>query len=241
MDKPRKIPRAVIILLILIPVSVVIYTAGSVITGEIFLPAAGNSNAKLVYTNTATICLEAETAGQRIPDGIYTGKLRYDAAHDRRWDESYSRSDTSPERVFAELNTLCGIKKSAYYCVAVKDNIPVAAYWGNFPVPYDRAEELIGSYESGAPFRGFCKTYTVSGIKSIGSYPAECSENTADIPSYAAPLTVYRTDDITSAERLGFLPEWLWTINIYTVLCLICGISEGIRLLVKRIRHRKER
>ena len=124
MDKPRKMPRAVIILLILIPVSVVIHISGIVMTGEIFLPAKGNSNAKLVYTNIATICTEAEASGQKIPDGIYTGKLRYDAANDRRWNESYSRSDTSPERVFAELNTLCGIKRSAYYCVAVKDNIP---------------------------------------------------------------------------------------------------------------------
>ena len=234
MEKKRS--KAWVVFLLFIPLSVLLWLVSLLFFDtDIILPSTANANGKLLFTNTAVLCTEADSSGVSVPDGIYAGRLKYDTEPDDMY------CNFSPDGINAALCYLMGDHSSSYYCVAVRDNTPVAAYWSAMPIPYDRAEDLIGSYEHGVqPFIGIMVIYTVSRPYSLGGYPNECFSDEDKIPSYGTSLPVYRTGSVPVTERIKFLPEEVGIINIYILLCLIYGAY----LLIKARKHmtrRKER
>ncbi|MBQ5316601.1 MAG: hypothetical protein J6I96_03500 [Oscillospiraceae bacterium] len=236
MDKSeKKRLKAWIAFPVFIPLSVFIWMIGLFcVDTHLILPAAANSNAKLLFTNTAMLCTKATACGTSVPDGIYAGRLKV-GLNNTKPDDMYR--DYSPDGINAALNYLIGDHSGSFYCVEVRDNTPVASFWSVMPIPYDKAEDLLGSYEYGTPFTGIMVTYTVSRPYSLGGYPHECFTHEDEIPSYGTSLPVYRSGSVPMTERIKFLPEWVGIINIYFLLCLVYGVY----LLINALKHRTKR
>ena len=219
-----------------------------------------NADAKLVFVDTYTII--TDMADSHIPDGIYVGKLDGTDYDHAKYKENV-RYASDPEIFDDCLNYFCGPtagkefgyptsrKSFGYYCVGIKDSKPIAAYLSITPLVYDRAEDLIGSYEHGTPFTGMCRTKKSQGVYLLGGYPYECFEDQDDIPAYGTSLPVYRTCSAPRPAERATYHEWELLIVIYIFLCLLYGtykgLSTGLTILIsltKRLislTHRKER
>lgn len=106
---------------------------------------AHNSNAKLVYTNTATIIDKyKEENNKAFPDGIYSGSLEKPVSSLTYTQQLENAEYTDHYEYFHQyINYLMGGKESSgYYCTVISDNLPVASYWSDSSVIAEYSEQL---------------------------------------------------------------------------------------------------
>lgn len=113
-----------------------------------------NDNAKLVYTNTATICTKYQLNDIDMPDAFIYGTLICDPPKQMNGDE-YSES-----KFIENMQVLMGspYESAGYFAVEIKNSNPVCTYWSS-------SEKLLEYAESGT------LSYEKSYNEIIGFYP----------------------------------------------------------------------
>ena len=157
------------LIILIIAATLIFFISMSYIPTDL-LPSTFNSNAKLVFTNTAVILTKADAKGYTVPDGIYSGSLiTENAPKNKSIDELEEKYWDTDMLVDICLKMLMGIDSASagYYCVVIADSLPVRAYWSQTDTAAVYCRELGLSAVKELDKKG-----TIDGCK-FGSYPIE--------------------------------------------------------------------
>lgn len=95
-----------------------------------------NDTARLVYANTATAITKNNSD---FPDGIYSGSL----CEKRNYYPDISSCTDHSDYLDKALKNLMGTNnKGGYYCVVIKNDLPIAAYWSISSFTAEYSEQL---------------------------------------------------------------------------------------------------
>lgn len=160
---------------------------------QVCISGTANSNAKLVYTNSATYITKAEVSGYKLRDGVYTGSLitkpkdktaldDYNCGTEIHNPDAY---DGRAETFDLFMKTVMGSerKESGYYYVMVKDGLPVQSYWSQYKSLLDYEQKLTDDLNSGTASG---KVY--AGGNLVGGYPVEMTNYNEKTPPYSEEL-----------------------------------------------------
>lgn len=98
---------------------------------------AANSEAKLVFTNTATYAKKLEVSHDiKLADGVYYGVIQNKSHYEndeRKYDIGYEDVGYTgtPDDLQTALSQLMGADRHGYYYVMIKNGIPAHAFWSN--------------------------------------------------------------------------------------------------------------
>ncbi len=152
--------------------------------------STANSNAQLVYTNSATYITKADVSGHKLRDGVYTGCLitkpndkadlgKYNCGPEIQNPDAY---DGTAETFDLFMKTVIGSerKEAGYYYVMVKDGVPVQAYWSKYKSLLDYEQKLTDDLNCGTASE---KVYI--GGNPVGGYPVEMTNYNEKTPPYS--------------------------------------------------------
>ena len=100
-----------------------------------------NINAKLVYTNTATLITKYQNDGISLADGMY-----YNATNDFTEKLEFSKGNNDEfanNMMFLTADSNSDSKYDGYFAVYIKDNLPVRAFWSKDSRLIEKAKKKI--------------------------------------------------------------------------------------------------
>ena len=152
--------------------------------------STANSNAKLVYTNSAEYCTKCGSNNTRLPDGAYCISLTDNTGEDDI--NIKEKADGTPDSFYTAMLSLMGGQTHSGYCVIlIKDNRPVISYWSVSAKILEYEDYLAYSAENGIDIE-----YSPPEV-TIGCYPYELigyDSSVCDVKKGFSPqITVYRS------------------------------------------------
>lgn len=224
----KRIAKEIVAVLLMLLLGRVLVFFGFDMVGYSYESSLGmdNSNAKLAFTNTATIITKYEARGgdPRALDGAYWGSLY--CIKQPEWQDIDFDSRENAFDFDNALKSLMGSSSREWagcYFIIIRDGMPLRTYWarGNELLYYgERLAQRAKTHDLGGEF--------YNGGERFGSYPEEMTRVVKEPPEW---LDITAADNIRRAGRTFAknLPMFLTFVFPLFVYALIRLVKWGVR------------
>lgn len=185
-----------------------------------------NSNAKLLYTNTATYLTKYEVLGgdPRNMDGVYWGSLYCKKQKETEFEYNGSREDFE-----GRIKSWMGSEDREWagcYFIIIRDGMPLRTYWarGNELMYFgERLSQRAKTHDLGGEF--------YNGGERFGSYPEEMTRVVKEPPEW---LDITVADNIrragrTFAKNLPMFLTFVFPLFVYALIRLVRWCAGKIK------------